>query len=390
MSTMTLLRTKSGMLLAKIWRSNGYITPAANAAWFEGKEIPVSSAQDIRDILDIIETRPRVALVKEAIAPGVDVNRLRRKCSAGVDEHTGEPFAAGLIVVPRSWIVLDIEKLPRPPSIEFDDGASIAAYARDRLPDAFKPAACAWQLSGSSGHPSRLDELRLHLFFMLDKAVFPAAWKGVLAGSKIIDLSAFDKAKLIFTAAPIIQGAGDPIAQRHGVLDGEPTVTVPIAVIEQCARIASSANTMRRPPLVAPSAPMPKAAAAFTDIIAKSNILRSQHPSYQNDRARRLAFCALMKAGFGITDEGALAEAFLDACVGEHDANGDHDAREALSWGAGNSPTGRRFSVRKLLSDASVALRAAGEVANAVRAARLAMVFSQLERRGVTAEEGAS
>jgi len=80
-----------------------------------------------------------------------------------------------------------------------------------------------------------------------------------------------------------------------------------------------------------------------------------------------------MKAGFGITDEGALAEAFLDACVGEQDANGDHDAREALSWGGG-----------------SVALRAAGEVANAVRAARLAMVFSQLERRGVTAEEGAS
>ena len=327
----------------------------------------------------MIEKWPRVALVKEAIAPGVDVNRLRRRCSAGVDEYTGEPYPAGLIVVPRPWIVLDIEKLQRPLSLDFDDGAGLATYARDRLPDEFKPAACVWQLSGSSGHASRLDEIRVHLFFMLEAAVFPAVWKAFFSGSRFVDLSAFDKAKLIFTAAPVIESGDDPITQRHGVLDGEPTVVVPMAVIEQSARIANGYDMRSRPPLLAPRAPMPDAAAAFTDIIAKSNILRSQHTAYQNDRARRLAFCALLRDAFGIADEGALAQAFLDACVGDEDVNGEHDAREALAWAGTSSPTGRGFSARKLLCDASVALRRAGEVNMAVRAARLAMVFSQLE-----------
>ena len=260
----TLLRAGSNKSLAKIWATNEDIIPAARATWFEGKEISVASVQDICFVLDRIERWRRVALVKEAIAPGVDANRLRRRCSAGVDEHTGEPFPAGLVEVPRAWIVLDIEKLARPPQIDFDDGERLANYARDFLPDEFKPAACVWQLSGSSGHASRLDEIRIHLFFMLDAPVFPAAWKGFFAGSKFVDLSAFDKAKLIFTAAPIIECGTDPITRRHGILAGEPTVIVPMGVIEQSARIASGADTIR-PPLATPNSPMPDAAAAFTE-----------------------------------------------------------------------------------------------------------------------------
>jgi hypothetical protein len=100
--SITLLRAGSNKSLAKIWATDGDIIPAANATWFEGKEIPVASVQDICHVLDRIERWRRVALVKEAFAPGVDVNRLRRRCSAGVDEYTGEPFPAGLVVVPRA------------------------------------------------------------------------------------------------------------------------------------------------------------------------------------------------------------------------------------------------------------------------------------------------
>ena len=134
-----------------------------------------------------------------------------------------------------------------------------------------------------------------------------------------------------------------------------------------------------RPPLVAPSAPMPDAAAAFVDIMSKSSILRSQHDAYRNDRARRLAFCALLRDAFGIVDEGALAQAFRDVCVGDGDANGEHDVQQAMAWAANASPTGRGFSARKLLCDASVALRTRGEADTAVRAACLATVFLQLE-----------
>lgn len=31
------------------------------------------------------------------------------------------------------------------------------------LPEPFKPVACVWQLSGSSGHPSKRDDVRMHL-----------------------------------------------------------------------------------------------------------------------------------------------------------------------------------------------------------------------------------
>ena len=377
--SITLLRAGSNRSLAKIWAADGHIVPAANATWFEGKEIPVASVQDICLVLDIIERWPRVALVKEAIAAGVDVNRLRRKCSAGVDEHTGERFSAGLVVVPRAWIVLDIEKLRRPPMLDLDDGAGLGNYARDCLPDEFKPAACAWQLSGSSGHASRLDEIRVHLFFVLDAAVFPAAWKSFFGRSKIVDLSAFDKAKLIFTAAPVIQSGDDPIANRHGSLAGEPVVVVPSEVKDRSARIASGADTMKRPAFSAAAEPMPQAAAAFVDIMSKSNILRSRHDAYQNDRARRLAFCALIRDAFGIVDEGALAQAFRVVCIGDDDANGEHDVQQAVAWAANASPTGRGFSARKLLCDASLALRAAGEADTGLRAARLATVFSKLE-----------
>jgi hypothetical protein len=379
MESITFLRAGSNKSLAKVWEDDQRITPAANATWFQAKEVPVTSVHDICCVLDVIEKWPRVALVKEAIAPGVDVNRLRRRCSAGVDEYTGEPFPAGLLVVPRAWIVLDIEKLPRPPSISFDDGAALASYARGLLPEPFKDAACVWQLSGSSGHPSRPDEIRIHLFFMLDAAVFPSAWKRFFAGSQFVDPSAFDKVKLIFTAAPIIVGGADPIAQRHGVLDGEPVVTVPTSTIEESERNVGGIGGMSRLPIFATAEPMPEAAAAFVEIIAKSNILRSHHTAYHNDRSRRLAFCAILKAAFGIDDEGALAQAFRDTCIGDDDANGEHDVQQALAWAASASPSGRGFSVRKLLCDASVALRDVGETEAALRGARLATVFSQLE-----------
>jgi hypothetical protein len=386
MTTLSLLRAGSNKSLAKIWTSDGRITPAANATWFQAKEISVASVEGICCVLDVIQEQPRVALVKEAIAPGVDMNRLRRRCSAGIDEHTDEPFPAGLVVVPRAWIVLDVENLPRPPSINFNDGACLAAHARDRLPDEFKPAACAWQLSGSSGHASRLDEIRLHLFFMLDTTIVPHAWKSHFSGRpdmKFVDPSAFDKGKLIFTAAPIIHGGSDPIAVRHGILEGQPIVRVSKALIEESARLANGDDTTTRLTQGRPSEPMPEAAAAFIDIIATSNILRSQHNAYRNDRSRRLAFCALLKGAFGITDDAVLAQAFRDACVGEDDPSGEHDVRQAVRWASSASPSGRGFSVRKLLCDASVALHAVGDSTVATRAARLAMVFCELETRAL-------
>ncbi|WP_330083305.1 hypothetical protein [Methylocystis iwaonis] len=380
MTTITFLKCAPKLSLAKHWKQDGSIEPAADAAWFEAEEIPVVNLRDILAILRAAERNPRIALVKEAIAPGANPKRLRRRCESGVDKRSGKAYPAGLRVVERSWIVLDADELPRPDAIDWRDGEALASYVRSQLPDCFKRAACVWQFSGSSGHRSKRDHVRMHLFFMCDDPVLPQAWKSFFARLLFIDESAFDKAHLIFTAAPTIHHGEDPITQRHGLLAGEPVVGVPVCVKARSAQIAQGDNGIKRRTSARAGAPMPEAAAAFVEIISRSNVLRSRHPAYRNERSRRLAFCMLIRANFGVEDKTALELAFHKACVGDNDPNGEHDAEEALEWAESASPSGRSFSLRKLLCDASIALRKEGETEMATRAARLAMVFGKLEQ----------
>jgi hypothetical protein len=381
--TVTLLRAASKQTLAKIWRPDGSIKPAACVKWFMGKELAIAAVEDICRVLDAVENRPSIAFVKEALAPGTDPRRLRRMTVAGVDKRTREPFKAGLIVIPRRWIALDIEGLPRPTSIDFRDGDALANHARNLLPSEFKGAACVWQMSGSSGHPSRLNEIRLHLFFMLDTPIFPKAWKYFFAGRNnmnFIDRGAFDRVKIIFTAAPQIFVGRDPVERRHGLLAGEPVVAVPSAVRERSAGIGSGADEEeRRSPLSMPAAPMPQAAAEFFRIISQAGILRSQGNAYCGDRTRRLAFCSVLRSAFGIADEAMLTYAFWEVCVGDGDAGGEHDLQQALDWSRRPSPSGRTFSARKMLCDAAATARQAGNVVLAARAARFAMAFWKIE-----------
>jgi hypothetical protein len=55
----TLLRAGSNKSLAKIWGADGRVTSAANATWFQGKEVPAASVQDMCCVLHIIESNRR-------------------------------------------------------------------------------------------------------------------------------------------------------------------------------------------------------------------------------------------------------------------------------------------------------------------------------------------
>lgn len=380
---MTVLRGRKP--LAKVWKADGPIVPAADGAWFEARGVSVANVSELRAVIWTLESSPRDAIVKEAIAGGADPNRLRRRCEGGTDMRTGEEYPAGLRVVPRRLVVLDVEKLPRPASIDWRDGDALAAYVRRLLPDAFRNVATVWQMSGSSGHPAKRDEIRQHQFFMLDEAVLPKAWRPSLAHLPFIDLTVFDNAKIIFTARPIIQCGRDPLARRHGLLEGEPVVRVPKEVLNRSDEIAEGESNAMSMVVPVTSAPMPAAAAGFIDIVARSNILRSQHPAYCNQRSRRLAFCTLLRDSFGIQDEATLETAFHTACVGTGDPNGSHDAQQALAWARTPLLTEHRFSARKLLCEASVALHTSGDRGTAARAARLAMVFFKIESQGACA-----
>lgn len=373
--SITLLRAPEGRRLAKVWPAGGGDPEAAaNVTWFEARQIAVRSLGDVLALIQFAEPKRRVAMVRETIAPGADPKRLRRTCAAGVDKH-GEAYPAGLCTVPTDVLVLDIEKLPLPKGVDWRDGDALAEYARGLLPDALKRAGCVWQVSGSAGHPSKRGEVRLHLFFVTDEAVLPKAWKPMLAHLPFIDHGAFDNAKLIFTAAPVILSGADPLTRRHGVLSGDPVVCVPEDVKahgEQLVRDAAR-PTSRVKPMT--GAPMPEAMAVFVEIVAASNVLRSRHGSYCGERARRLSFCAMIAREFGVTDEDVLAEAFHEACVGADDPNGEHDAQQALAWVWRPSTTGREYTAVKLLHMAAGSLVRAGKRQMACRAMNVAAVL---------------
>ena len=366
--------------LTKHWLSNCGISSAADQKWFEAKEHFTGSLSDPYEIISAVAKLPRVALVKDAITSHANRLRLRRKTQAGFDDFTGEWFPAGLKVVPRKWTVLDVEKLSLPPSIGFDDGGKQAEYVRSLLPREFKVAACVWQMSASACHLTRRREIRLHLFFMLDSVVYPAAFKRYLAKLTFLDGGIFETSRLIFTADPVVHDGLDPIERRHRLLAGKPSVKVTTAVPDASKQIGQGDVPPVRLEALAP-VPAASDAAEFVDLVAASGVLRSGDPAYQFDRARRLAFCSLLKTNFGITDEETLEDAFRDACVGPADPSGEHDVREALAWARTPSPNGRQYEPRKLMREDSAALRTAGDLKPARSAARLAMTLS---RRGLS------
>ena len=128
------------------------------------------------------------ALTYGAPAPGFDPERMYRqyKDHAATEEKLFKP--ASLVDTSRNVAIVDFdEKNPPPPWLDVTDLPAVADYARNRLGEAFRHAACV--AVATTGH-GRKRGVRLRLFFWLSRPMLTLRlreWLKVLAGPKGAD-----------------------------------------------------------------------------------------------------------------------------------------------------------------------------------------------------------
>jgi hypothetical protein len=120
--------------------------------------------------------------------------------------------------------MVDVEGLPIPPGVDPADPAMAGGAARRALPAPFRAARAVVQLSAKAG---LLPEIRVHLWFMLDRAITDAEAKRWLRGAPV-DPSIYQPIGIHYIASPIFMDVDDPcIDGRLAILPGYAEVAVP-------------------------------------------------------------------------------------------------------------------------------------------------------------------
>ncbi|MDR3421962.1 MAG: AAA family ATPase [Xanthobacteraceae bacterium] len=121
----------------------------------------------------------------------------------------------------HAWLALDIDRL----ACDFADGAAVAAFVRDRLPEEFRNRRCAWNLTPS--HILKNGKSRVRLYFALDRSITLAETKSWLLHATIADGLAIDHAlwnsrvQENFLRPALDRGVADPFPTRWGILPGD-------------------------------------------------------------------------------------------------------------------------------------------------------------------------
>lgn len=218
----------------------------------------------------------------------------------------------------RKWIMIDIDDLELPASLQGASGKLIARYVRSRLPAEFHGVKCVWQMSCSAGFAGA-NCVKMHLWFKLLTACTSASLRRWLADVPHIDPSVFKAVQPHYVAAPICDS--DPISKRSGMLKG-PVRSVAVPANIDAAEVQAFETLCD-----------PRDEAATTDVSAQ--VLKS---------AKRRAF----KRAQEILDTAAVAyrDAYAAGCVlgryvalkswngCDHEAGaGEHAAKLAGMWG---------------------------------------------------------
>ena len=180
-------------------------------------EVVISGIEDFSRLLTSIENDYYKAIVRGALVDGVDLNRpVRRRLSRNNEDDANE---AGFIGTKQPWVMLDIDKLPLPDSIDLIQSPREAVdYAASLLPDEFSNVTCHWQISGTAGIEN-IGTVSAHLFYYLTEPLsdeYLKVWAKRLnanIGFRFIDIALFNPVQLHFTANPMYEE--DPLAGRR-------------------------------------------------------------------------------------------------------------------------------------------------------------------------------
>jgi hypothetical protein len=257
--SITIMITKGRVLATKrIIRRAGAAKPEIQeyglAKHFSIRERPVGNIYELALLLDEIEKRPDIFVVRGKPAAGINRNHaLRRLHPRTHPDGTVTPQT--LDPAPRHWIPLDLDALVAPDWLDpFDDPDQTVEFAVGHLPAEFHGVTVRWTFT--SGHGVK-PGIRLRLFFWADRPLEDRELK-VWLGERIpqegvsrakwplrypVDLSIFSPAQAIYVASPIFEGMIDPVPLRSGLWRGDRDSVTPPGIGE----------SRRVSPLVMPS-----------------------------------------------------------------------------------------------------------------------------------------
>jgi hypothetical protein len=272
--TITVIRAR-GRRLAKRVRADGGIDAYDSARTYDLFTVGIADLAVLGRLLGVLLARPDCAVVRGAIIDPARTRRMRRLVH--VDRKTGE--YPTLEERSRSWLALDVDSTERPAGVAADDLPGCWAAAVDRLPAAFRDAACIVQASGSHGLKPGL---RLRLWYWLDRPLSGLEAKRWLRGFPV-DPSVFRPAQVIYTAAPVFdRPADDPLPARMTLIER------PRGIVH-----APPASALAPPPR--PPAPLPAAGTASANRYVAA--------------ALRNAAARVVRAGIGSRHDTILSEA---------------------------------------------------------------------------------
>ena len=239
----------AGCVATKTWRSVG--GPWKSQPYRAGKHFTAKEyvAGDIKRLAELLEAvhRDRKAFVvrggltddaRSALSQGKAIRRLKHA-------DGGDP--ASLEEIPRSWLMIDIDKWPLPAGADLLQSPAhvVEAAIYALLPEAFHDVECWWQLSASAGFAA--DVLKTHIFFWLSEPASDQHIKKVLRQQGVaVDYALFNAAQPHYVAAPIIVGGHDPLPRRTGWVKGSqasvalPPAPAPSAPERSYSRTAST------------------------------------------------------------------------------------------------------------------------------------------------------
>jgi hypothetical protein len=221
----TIIRAR-GRRLSKLISATGPVESYDAARTFNLAEVPIADLRSLERLLWKLLHRSDCAIVRGGIADPNRVRGVRRLLYP--DPKTGN--IPTLRDVPKRWVALDFDDLPRPNGIEATDLLAAARVAIATLPGTFHHATGLVQATASHGiSPGS----RLRLWYRLSRPTGGRELKLWLRHAPL-DTSVFGAAQLIYTAAPqFTDGAVDPLPTRIALVPGsvdEVTVPIPAAL----------------------------------------------------------------------------------------------------------------------------------------------------------------
>lgn len=200
----------------------------------EFEDCDVNDIRDLFEILSLLRGQRNTCVIRGQLLPGAE-QPCRRLLTPRTED--GVRIEATFAETARSWLMIDLDSVAEPEGLNFAaEPARSADLMRSLLPLPFRSAACVWRASGSAGFKPGI---RLHLWFLLSRPLLGAECKAWLSHADVkTDRAPYSAVQPHFTADPDLVGVDDPMAERIGLLSGDPRVLVPVEIPKDMHRAA--------------------------------------------------------------------------------------------------------------------------------------------------------